>query len=628
MVRPAQWTAARKGGKLAAGGGMTETTVLEIALILALGLLAQWAAWRYQVPAIVLLALAGLAAGPGLGLVDPARDFGPLLQPAVAVAVAVILFEGGLGLDLRSLRDAAVAVRRLVIAGAPLAWLLGALAGHTLAGLSWPVAIILGGILVVTGPTVIAPLLRQARLAQRPAAVLRWEGIVNDPLGALFAVIAYEVVVTLEAEGSLAAAAGLMLAGAVAAAVLGVLAGLGAARAFRRGLVPEFLKAPMLLGLILACFAVSNAIHEETGLLAVTALGMTVGNARIATIEELRRFKENVATVLVTAVFVLLTATLEWSHLRALDARHALFLAAILFLVRPLAVLLSTLGSGLPWRERALVAWVAPRGIVAVAVAGLFAGKLVEHGYPDGALLVPLSFAVVFATVLAHGFSIRPLARALGLVATERPGVLIVGASPWTAALAKALNELEVPATVVDSVWYRLRIARHEGVPTYYGEILSDVTHHHLAFAAFDHLVAATGNDAYNALVCSNLAPEFGRANVYQTGCLEEEEHPRRLPFTIGGRPLLTSCALGDDLDRRIRAGWRFRKTRLTDDFDYAALTARLPQDAEPVLALSTDGRLTFAPDLERNEPGPGDVVVTFGPGGDAARERSPSEVT
>lgn len=604
---------------------MIPALVPKIAAILGLGLAAQWTAWRFQVPAIVLLAVAGLLAGPVVGVIDPVNDFGALLQPLVAVAVAVILFEGGMGLNFASIRDAAPAIRRLIILGAPLGWLLGALAAHWVGGLSWPVAILFGGILVVTGPTVIAPLLRQARLVQRPAAVLQWEGIINDPIGALFAVLAYEVISHWGDGADMAAVAPMLLAGVAVAGGLGALAGWGLAWAFRTGAVPEFLKAPVLLGGIIACFAAANAFYEESGLLAVTAMGLVIGNSRIAALDELRRFKENVAVVLISILFVVLAAQLSWDDVRALEPRHALFVLVILLVVRPLTVFASTLGSKLSWQERTLVAWIAPRGIVAVAIAGLFAAKLQAAGHPDGALLVPLTFAIVFTTVAAHGFTIKPLAHRLGLVSARRPGILIVGASPWATELAETLQHLEVPVIIADTEWYRLREARRRGLETYYGEILSEVTENHLELNTYSHLIAATNNDAYNALVCTDLGPELGRQNVYQTGCHEVGENDaHRRSYTLGGRTLMRSGADFDALNLRIRQGWRFKKTPLTEDYRLDAYRADRPEETEILLTLKADGRIVFSTGRERARADSGDTVVAMTPP-DTARPPRPA---
>ncbi|MEQ8344677.1 MAG: sodium:proton antiporter [Sneathiellaceae bacterium] len=601
-----------------------EDLVAIAALVLVLGIAAQWLAWRFQFPAIVLLTAAGILAGPVAGLLHPVQDFGTLLSPIVAVAVAIILFEGGINLDLRELRGTAAGVRRLTLVGAPVGWLLGAGAAHWIGGLSWPTAAVFGGILVVTGPTVIAPLLRQAKLDRKPATTLKWEGIVNDPLGGIFAVLAYEVTVVLDhggiGDGGVIEALLHVLLGALLAAALGLAAGLGVALAFRRGLVPEFLKAPMILGTVLACFAASNAYVEETGLVAVTVLGLTIGNARIAAFEELRRLKEVLATVLVSSVFILLTATLNADTLLVLDWRHLLYLGAVLVLVRPATVLLSMLGTGVPWRHRALLAWIAPRGIVAVAISGLFGTKLVEAGHPDGALLVPLCFAVVLSTVLLHGFSLRPLARWLGLASHERPGLLLVGANPLTMRLAEALKAMDVPTVLADSSWQRLRQARHAGLRIYHGEVLSEVTEHHLDLSNIGYVLTATENDAYNALVSTDLGPEIGQTNVFQVGPEEAGRPSARLEHELGG--LVPDALAGglQDLRERLNHGWSFQKTRLTEKFDAAAYHAARPAEAATLLIVRPDGRLVFPREqLKGQNAAAGDTVLAFVPPADGS---------
>ncbi len=592
-----------------------EHLILKVALIGALGFGSQWLAWRLQLPAIVLLAVAGTMAGPVLGILDPARDFGPLLQPMISIAVAIILFEGGLNLDFRELRGVSVAVRRLVIVGAPIGWLLGSLAAHYAAGLSWPVAILFAGILVVTGPTVIIPLLRQAKLDSRPAAVLKWEGIINDPIGALLAVLVYEVVSVAHGDETLAVAGALLAAAIGLAAVLGFGFGRLIAVAFYRGLVPEFLKAPAILSAVIACFECANLLQEETGLLAVTVLGITLANSGLASIHEIRRFKENLTILLVSGVFVVLSASLPRDVILSADWRMAAFVGAVLFLVRPPTIWLSTIGSGLSWRERPLIGWIAPRGIVAVAVAGLFGPALVKLGYEDAAMLVPLTFAIVFATVIAHGFSIGWLSRRLGLSATGKPGVILVGASPWSLGLATALKDLEIPATVVDANWHRLREIRLAGLSTYYGQILSEAAEFHLDMNRFGYLLALTDNDSYNALVCSQFAPEIGRHRVYQLGYgVNGEEERKDLAFTIRGRTLLHSGSGYSDLVRRRREGWIFQKTRLTDEYDLDRYLADRPEGTEMLFAVRPNGDIAFNTDEGRPPAKAGDVILSFSP--------------
>lgn len=598
-----------------------EHLVLVVAMIGVLGVGAQWLAWRFNLPAIVLMAAAGLAARPVFASLLPAHSahgpvmetiFGDFYQPLIGMAVAVILFEGGLSLDFSEIRELTKGVRRLVFPGVVFAWTFGALATHYCAGLDWDIAILFAAIMVVTGPTVITPLLRQARLRQRPATLLKWEGIINDPIGALLAVLAYETI-ALEGEPT-SQIIGALLIAAILSAALGFVLGRMVAAIFRRGWVPEYLKPPVLLVVVLACFEGANFFENEAGLLAVTALGVTIANSRIASINELRIFKENMAVLLVSGVFIILTANITGEALSALDWRSALYVGAMLFAVRPLSVFLSTIGSGLPWRERLLVAWIAPRGIVAVAISSFLGAALVASGREGGAELLPLAFAVVAATVILHGFTISPLSKALGLATRERPGVLIVGATPFSVALAAKLKEMEIPVMVADASWRRLRPARLANVETYYGEILSEVTEHHLDFNRFGYLLALSGNEAYNALVCTDLAPELGRAAIYQVSDRGKDDESRQaLSFTLQGRTFLSSGATFDELLRRHYAGWTFQKTRLSEKFTPEQYRAELDPQTEIVL-LQRKGALFFSSQERPLEPQAGDIVLAFAP--------------
>lgn len=589
-----------------------QDTLATLAAIGALGVGAQWLAWRLQVPAIVVMLAAGLAVGPGLQILDPRAVLDDLMRPILAIAVAVILFEGGLPLRFRQLADAAPAVKRMVLIGAPLTWALSSAAAWGVAGLSPAVAATFGGIMVITGPTTVLPMLRQARLAPRPAAILRWEAIIHNPIGALFAVLAFEIgVVGVMGNETIETALRISLGVGVATA-MGSAAGAALAWVFRHGQAPEYLRAPILIASVLGVYVLANAVLSESGLVAVTVLGVWLANAQLPAFDELRRFKEQLTAMLVGGVFVILGADLNRETIASLDWSAAAFVVTVLFLVRPLAVLPALAWSGVPWREKALIAWIAPRGLVGFAVAGFFGAHFVDLGWEDGARLAPLAFALVATTVLAHGFSVRPLARLLGLVATGRPGVMIVGGSPWSAAFAVALREAETPVLVTDRDWRRLRPAREASVPVYYGEILGDAATRSLDFTRYATLVAASRESGYNALVCANYRPFFGQNGVFEIGQGAAEEDPRALPSGLGGKRLGAGLDFAT-LETRQREGWSFVWTTLRPEFGLPDYLRESP-DADVFAVRRADGRLALVADPAALKAEPGDALLAFRP--------------
>ncbi len=588
-------------------------TVPAVALVGALGVGSQWLAWRLQLPAIVLMLVAGVVVGPVLGLLDPAREFGDLLQPLIALAVAIILFEGGLTLNLHKLGNARAGVVRLVLIGAPLGWLSSALALHLGAGVGWEAAAVFGGIMIVTGPTVIAPLLRHARLQKRPAALLQWEAIVNDPIGAMAAVTAFQVV--LARQGTETGGFGDLALRMGFAALVGLAAGFGVVRLFKGGRAPEYMKVPVLFAVLLAAFALSDAVLHESGLLAVTVMGLVIANADLPSYDELRRFKEHATVLLVSGVFILLAASLDFTALGHLTWRTALFVASVVLIARPATVLVSLIGTDLPWRERLLIALTGPRGVVLVAVAGLFGQRLVDAGVTDGALIAPLAFALVAATVVLHGFTMTPLARRLGLADGETPGVLLVGGSRLSTAFGEALAKADVPVLVTDPNHSHLARARIAGIPTYYGDILGEAAENSVEFLSFRVIVAMTDNDAYNTLVTTDLAPEFGHDKVWQLERARDAETRHALPTQLGGRRIGAGRGYAA-YEQLLREGWSFRSTRLSEEFGFAEWREKNPE-AILFATLSRSRSLSFPTDKEP-KLAPGSRIFSIAPRAEA----------
>ncbi|WP_300551702.1 sodium:proton antiporter [Maricaulis sp.] len=606
---------------------MQADLTLTIAVIAGSGIAAQWLAWRLRWPSIVLMMGAGLILGPyaslvlGQPLLDPSASFGEYLRPMIALAVAVILFEGGITLNFRELRDVSAPVRRMVFLGFPLGWGLTTAALYFVGGLALDLAAMIGALLTTTGPTVVLPLLRQAKLPPRIAAVLKWEGIVNDPIGALAAVFLFEAIRQTALGHDWAAAAGFLALGALVGAVLGFASGFALSQAFRRGWVPEPMKAPMVLAAVLVCYAAAETLADETGLAAVAIFGLVVANSRLASIEEMRRFKEGIAAILVASVFVVLAADLAPSDLLALNWHHAAFIAAFMLIVRPLSVVLATFGSGLNWRETAFVGLIGPRGVVAAAAAGHLALTLVDAGRADAAILAPLVFATIFASVFGCGFAVQPLAKALKLSEDGPDRLLIVGANPWTLGLADALKSAGVPVTIADTGWRRLRAARLAGHDVYYGEVLSEAADWRLEPARFSALLAASPNDAYNALVCVEYSPELGRSYVFQLSGMDAEdsetkdsEDPRAIVYTARGRTLIRRGRGYEGLTRDWWGGWRFKATKLSESYTMADCLADANGAGDLVLARMPNGKFALLGPGKEPPAGAGTVIIRFAP--------------
>ncbi|WLR50793.1 sodium:proton antiporter [Bacillus tianshenii] len=593
-----------------------DSMLFNFMVIGTLGVGSQWLAWRFRMPAIVVMSIAGLLAGPILGIINPKEDFGDLFKPIISVAVAIILFEGSLNLDMKEVRGLGRPVFRIVTFGATLAWLLGSLAAHYVAGLSWAVAFVIGGLFIVTGPTVILPLLRQAKLKPRPAKILKWEGIIVDPFGALLAVFAYEIIKFLVLEEEKISSLFLFFLASLFAIILGYALGKGIGMMFEKGYVPEYLKSPVVFTVVIICFTAADEVAHETGLLAVTAMGMTLANMHIASIGDMRHFKENISVLLISAIFVMLTASLTQKTL--LEIFHweiIAFVLLMLFVVRPLSVFISTIGTDLTFKEKVLIGWIAPRGIVALTVAGYFASALLGSGFEDASILMSLTFALVFATVCAHGFSISIIAKKLGLANDEQPGVIIVGGSSFSTGLAKVLQEMKIPVLISDSSWQRLLPARKAGLPSYRGEILSEQTEYHLDMTPYEYIISATELDSYNALVCTTFVPSFGRNNLFQLSLRNEHgDDLEDLVYTIGGRILFNKDSSWEELNKRIESGFIFRKTNLTGKYRFKDYLADCGPQTTLLFIKKESGKIQFFTQEIDIKGEPGDVIVSLMP--------------
>lgn len=591
----------------------------ETHILLALGgiglaaLCSQWLAWRLRLPAILFLLLSGILAGPVLGVLDPGALFGPLLFPLTSLAVALILFEGSLTLHLSEWREIGSVVRRMVTLGALATWVVIAVATHLLLGFSWELAVLFGSLTLVTGPTVIVPMLRVVRPRASVANILRWEGIVIDPIGALAAVVTFSFIVSRDQGGwsqSLATFAGVIGCGTL----LGVLGGWALGVVLRRHWLPEYLHNLAALAAVLGVFIASNLLVHESGLLAVTLMGMWLANMRGVDVKPILHFKENLSVLLISGLFILLAARLDLKALLALGPATLALLAVIQFIARPLNIGLSTLGSTLSWRERALLAWIAPRGIVAAAVSAIFALRLQEHGDPNAQLLVPLTFLVIIGTVVLQSATARPLARLLGVAEPAPAGFLIIGANPVARALGKALNQLGSRVLLTDSSWENIRAARMDGLPTYFGNPTSQHADAHLDLVGLGHLLALSPSSEMNALACMRFRHDFAepRRFTLPSGADSRRSDKHRSSEQVRGRELGLPALTYPQFASRLGRGAEIRITTLTEAFDWPAYQAFHGNRATLLLARDTRGWVHIAGPSQALEPQPGWSLVAL----------------
>ena len=570
-------------------------TFQGITALVCLGMGAQWIAWRLRIPSILLLLVFGFFAGPewlDLGIADLLPP--DILFPLVSISVGLILFEGGLSLRVTEFRSHGRVVTRLVTVGALVTWGLATLAARAFIGLEWDLALLLGAILIVSGPTVVLPLLSHINPMGRTGPILKWEGIAIDPVGATLAVLVFEGL----AFGRLGQAAGHGLMGLAKTIVigggLGVLAGWILVLLIRKRWIPDQLHSPIAFAMVVAVFSISHALQHESGLLAVTIMGLYAANAKSVSVHHILEFKENLRVLLISGLFLLLASQVHKSDLAHLDLGTFGFLAALVLVVRPLAVLAATWGSKLTTQERIFLAWLCPRGIVAAAVASVFGLNLADS-HPDAALLVPVTFLVIVGTVVIYGLTAGPLARRMGLAVSNPQGVLLIGAQGWARDLAAALQEEGIPVFLVDANRRNVSAARLAGLPAQQGNALSEHFEEALALPGIGRVLALTPNDEVNTLVSLNFQHRFGRSETYQ---LVADTVPRKDAVaptpSRGGRRLFREDADFFDLSKRATRG-RIRVTALTDQFSLEAFRAHHEERALELFAIEEDGTLRIA---------------------------------
>lgn len=590
---------------------MSEYIALGLASVLALGISAQWLAWKSKLPAILLLLGFGIIAGPVTGLLDPEKLMGDLLTPFVSISVAIILFEGGLSLKMSEFRKIGGTVIKLITIGVLVTWTLSSIAALYILDLGLELSVLFGAILIVTGPTVIVPLLRQVRPTETAGSVIKWEGIVNDPIGAMMAVLVFEIMLSGGFD-NISGKAGLTI---VTTIVDGTFFGaLGAAIMYftlKKHWIPEYLQNPVTLMVVVGVFVISNHLQHESGLMAVTIMGIILANQKTARIKHIIEFKENLQVLLISALFILLASRLKVSALEYFNWNSALFLGVLILIIRPAAIFLSTIGSNLKWNEKAFVAWMAPRGIVAAAISAVFALRLEQEGYAEAGQLVPYTFIVIIATVAIYGLSASPVARLLGVAKAAPTGVIIVGAHNWARMIAQTIKELGFKVLVADSNWENISKARKSGLQTYYGNILSEYAMDEIDLEGIGKALALTPNDEVNSLAAIQFAEIFGNSHVFELPPLSSASKKEvESSDSLGGRTLFSKEKNFNIITEFLESGAGIRKTPITPEFSFEDYKKNYGEHALPLFVVS--GTEKIEPFSLDNPPSPqaGDVII------------------
>ena len=586
--------------------------------MLVLGITGVWIAWRLNLPSILVLLTIGFIAGPVTGFMNTDEVFGELLLPLVSLSVGIVLFEGGLSLKLDELDEIGRPLLNLVTIGAALTWGLTSLIAHFLGGLDVRLSILLGAILVVTGPTVIIPLLRDIRPSGRVASLLKWEGIVIDPVGAVLAVLTFEAIFATEEIFSISAAVQVILLTIVIGGGLGLLGGAIVYQALRRYWVPDYLHNPFALTVVVAVFVAANLLQMESGLLATTIMGVILANQNQVTIKQLAEFKEDLQVMLIASLFILLTSRLPLNILNEFtQPATIIYLVLLLLIIRPAAVWLSTLGSKLDWKERTFISWMAPRGIVAAAVSAIFALRLAEVGHPGADRLGNLTFVTIAGTVAVYGLTAPILARRLGLAKPNPQGFLIIGAHDWGRRLASALRKLDIRVLVMDSNYDHIRRARMDGLEVSYGSALSTSALEDLDLSGIGKLLALTANDEVNSLSALHFKEMFGIGGVFQLAPpdIQRSDKRERVANELRGRILSSE-------DRTYRyfqeifeqAGTEVKVTLITDTFTYTDFKEEHGGEVVPLFLKRHSGEVRVCAVDEPLEPQSGDSVISVVP--------------
>lgn len=602
--------------------------MVELAGIIILGIFAFWISWKTKLPAILPLILIGLIVGPistlytidGSKIIEPVWNGKEGLFPGerlfnfVSLAIAVILFEGGLTLKKEEILNVGPSIGKLITVGAAITFFGGGIAAHYLFQLSWEISFLFSALIIVTGPTVIAPILRNIPLKKDVSTVLKWEGILIDPIGALVAVLVYEFIRI--GQGYNYTFEALIEFGSIV--IIGLSIGFTSAYALyyslKFKLVPHYLLNVISLASVLFVFVLSDAFAHESGLLTVVVMGMVLGNLKVKELKEILYFKESISILLISILFILLAANINIEDMLLLNRWETVYIFLIVvFVLRPLSVFVSTQGSNLTVNEKAFISWVGPRGIVAAGIASLFGLKLAANGEPGAHYITPLVFLIVLGTVLLNATTARFMAKILGVFLTKSDGIIIVGASKFSRLIASYLKKHNRRVVLIDSNVEHINNAKSMGLEAIEGNVYSDELLADIELNDVGFLLSLTGSSTVNNYVMNKFKPMFGEEGAYRLVSSDEMK---------SGKPLNTSEMFTDkddyiNLSEIVRDYPMVNEVEVQNPNEYRDLVAKLNENnfTVPLFLRAKEGEIHILASVDQSQLAikPGDRIMYLG---------------
>ncbi|WP_296202718.1 cation:proton antiporter [Psychrobacter sp. UBA3962] len=574
-------------------------TALLLSGVVGLGIAAQWLAWYLKQPSILFLLLIGIFIGPIMGYFKPDAVIGDLLFPFISLGVAIILFEGSLTLEFEEIKQHGTVVQMLVSVGVLITIAVVALSTYLLFDVDPLIALLFGSLVCVTGPTVIMPLLRSVRPNKTISNILKWEGIIIDPVGAIAVVLVYEYIISGGEANSIFLFAEIV----IIATAIGMFGAFVLANLIKRHMIPEFLHNVFTLAFVLLLFSVSNHLEHESGLLAVTVMGVALANWKDFPREQILEFNESLTLLLISVLFIVLAARVELDSLLSVGFQGLVLLVIVMFVARPLSVWVSSMGSNLKTSEKMMISWIGPRGIVAAAISSLFAIRLQEYDIQGVELLVPLVFMVIIGTVLIQGMGAKMVGNLLGVREPASNGVLIVGSNPVALTVATALQDQGFDVVVAHNNYTNIAKARMSGLRTYFGNPISDHAERHLDLIGIGHLFAMSTDKEMNTLSELHYRHEFGEQKIYRLKFTEDKSKTERETKRSGfnSRWLFGKDVTYTKMASMLSKKARVKITNITDSYSYSQYRADNKQFV-PLFTIDKEGRLQVISDSFDNE--------------------------